>query len=326
MNRQKLFPLLQDPSKTQLRDAGWLNDLAATYPYSPLVRSLLAKAFQYTKEEDAYKQTAALYMADRRVLKQLMEGTFSVSPLLSPQAEALPASEEIKQEAPAEKTETAASPEPVVQEHLPQQPVQEDTEAPQHTFTEEATVEENSEEEAAEAYQQSSVVSELEENLARLRKQREQLMHLFEDDDDQTDAEPKIQESEEEEVVQAPQAFSTEGLPDVVKELAHDLQPKELEDPTKKRQVDLINSFLQRSSSLQRKYRDARNEPESPQADLTRHYAFSADHTVTETMARLMEKQGRTEKAVEIYEKLSLKYPDKKAYFASCIEKLKHSN
>lgn len=317
MNRQKLFPLLQDPLKAQLRDAGWLNDLAATYPYSPLVHALLAKAFQYTNEEDIHKQTAALYMADRRVLKQLMENSFSANQLLPPPATPVHKPDNIEHTALAEQATSTPTAE-VTEEYSAPQESREDQGA-ELKAEEEPVIEENAEE----SYQKSSVVNELEENLARLRKQREQLMHFFEDD--QPEEEPKILDSEEE-APQAPQAFSTEGLPDVVKELAQDLQPRQLEDPGKKRQIDLIDSFLQRSSGLQRKFREARDEPDTPQADLTRHYTFSADHTVTETMARLMEKQGRTEKAVEIYEKLSLKYPDKKAYFASCIEKLKHSN
>lgn len=44
---------------------------------------------------------------------------------------------------------------------------------------------------------------------------------------------------------------------------------------------------------------------------------------ISETLARLLVKQGYREKAIVMYERLSLAFPDKSAYFAAEIEKLK---
>ncbi len=49
------------------------------------------------------------------------------------------------------------------------------------------------------------------------------------------------------------------------------------------------------------------------------------EHLVTETLARIYALQGSVNKAVRAYEILSLKYPQKSAYFATLIEKLKHN-
>lgn len=43
---------------------------------------------------------------------------------------------------------------------------------------------------------------------------------------------------------------------------------------------------------------------------------------VSESLATILARQGKVEKAVEMYQKLSLKYPQKRAYFASQIETL----
>lgn len=44
---------------------------------------------------------------------------------------------------------------------------------------------------------------------------------------------------------------------------------------------------------------------------------------VTETMAEVLVKQGKTDKAIQLYLKLSFLYPEKSAYFAAKIEQLK---
>jgi hypothetical protein len=49
------------------------------------------------------------------------------------------------------------------------------------------------------------------------------------------------------------------------------------------------------------------------------------EHLVTETLARIYAMQGSVNKAVRAYEILSLKYPQKSAYFASLIQKLKNN-
>jgi tetratricopeptide (TPR) repeat protein len=43
---------------------------------------------------------------------------------------------------------------------------------------------------------------------------------------------------------------------------------------------------------------------------------------VTETLARIYEKQGNLQKAIDAYRKLALKYPEKSAYFAALSRSL----
>ncbi len=64
------------------------------------------------------------------------------------------------------------------------------------------------------------------------------------------------------------------------------------------------------------------------EVDRIRHFAaHSIDEReiLTESMAEVLAKQGMYENAIALYQKLSLIYPPKSAYFASRIEQLKAS-
>ena len=50
------------------------------------------------------------------------------------------------------------------------------------------------------------------------------------------------------------------------------------------------------------------------------------EHLVTETLAKIYALQGSVNKAIRAYEILSLRFPQKSAYFATLIKKLKHNS
>jgi hypothetical protein len=58
-------------------------------------------------------------------------------------------------------------------------------------------------------------------------------------------------------------------------------------------------------------------------SDLAQKSIQRDDNTITETLAKILELQKHYAKAIEAYEKLSLKYPEKSSYFATRILELK---
>lgn len=59
-----------------------------------------------------------------------------------------------------------------------------------------------------------------------------------------------------------------------------------------------------------------------PKADLSLRSTVADDDLVTENLANILVKQEKYKKAIEVYQKLNLKYPDKSSYFAEKINNL----
>ena len=89
-------------------------------------------------------------------------------------------------------------------------------------------------------------------------------------------------------------------------------------------QLALIEKFIKNEPQLDKQKLIAL-ESENDQEDLSSKSLKHKDDLVTETLAELMVKQQKIKKATQIYKKLSLKFPEKKTYFASRIEKINQS-
>lgn len=81
---------------------------------------------------------------------------------------------------------------------------------------------------------------------------------------------------------------------------------------------ELIDKFLKEEPRISPKNPELINSE-----DLSKKSAIDDSEIISETLAQIYEKQGNYEKAIQTYEKLCLKIPEKNTYFATQIENIK---
>lgn len=124
----------------------------------------------------------------------------------------------------------------------------------------------------------------------------------------------------EEEELTKPKAKKRKPPQDDLIETIKRKEKREIVDSKKKEQIDLIRAFSKKDIKLATiKEIEANQNTENLALESTK----LNDNLVSETFAKILIKQGKKEMAKEIYEKLGLKFPDKRTYFADLIEKLK---
>ena len=283
----ELWEAVQRPREISSEAVEQMEEVVNRYPYFQLIHTLIAKAKHDQQAPDAYAALgrAAIYAPDRRLLRRVFYDELTV---------VLPEPEET----PSDLTEKAVIPEP------------EDSSANSiDASPPERASEPTSEEEVA--LSAASAVSEpdqpTEEDGDSLREELAKTLEDLRASKGQV-AEPDSVDTEEP---------KSEDMPGVD---APGVDAPGVDAPStpRTRQQEIIDRFVAANPQINR---DALTTDENA-ADLSAPGSAFQDDLVTENLAEIMLKQGKTDKAVHLYEKLMVKYPEKKAYFAQKIEQL----
>lgn len=111
--------------------------------------------------------------------------------------------------------------------------------------------------------------------------------------------------------------------PKVIKDFLDKLE-EESPPPKKKMKKEDQEKLIEKFIESEPKIKSVRSSKEmSGKKDLSLPSVKFRDDLISESLANIMIKQGKLEKAIDIYKKLIWKFPQKKAYFATQIEELK---
>jgi len=99
---------------------------------------------------------------------------------------------------------------------------------------------------------------------------------------------------------------------------AHENENEPADQAPKKMRYDLIDKFIEKNPRIVPK-----EILPTATYDLSEESVKESNELITETLAEIYIKQKKYGKAIQIYEKLALKYPQKSIYFADSIEKIK---
>ena len=317
-SQRKLWEALRAPQSIESTDE--MEAMVEKYPYFQLLRTLVAKAKHDRQSPDAYDWLgkAAIYAPDRRRLRQVFydelvvtlpeADTFQnqeVDHQVSLLKESDAADDDILVETPDVAAEEVQDTDTTEVEHVDSDSTDNALESEKETIDstdteseEEPIREENDVAEAKDIAQEDETLrEELEKTLHALQQSKEQLP-------DSTTSDASSQSTTD--AASAEETSASEG--------AHSA-----EKPSTPQQA-IIERFMRANPSISR---DMDSEDAKPAADLAASSTELQDDLVTENLAEIMLKQGKEAKAIALYEKLMLKYPEKKTYFAQKIDQLK---
>ncbi len=287
MDSDRLNALLIDPSLGNRDDYMEIKQLAEEYPYAQFLRILLAKIARLLNEEDQVKvlHSAAIYSADRKVLKEYYTGDHYQSVIPPDQI-------------------TLHKPKVIFPDTFPDRE-NEDTEGRDSGSDPNAGTE--AQPDPAHTWaSKDEMIKEVMENL----KDLENLKSTF----DKPDTEDSGPDKTETESPNKGADYEGTGKGSGKTEKTEIDQPESY-------QKQLIDDFISNISNVKIKSL-LPPSPDVSHEDLASESIAFDSNLVTETLAKLYVKQGKTDKAIEIYRKLIWKFPQKKAYFAAQIEEL----
>jgi tetratricopeptide (TPR) repeat protein len=311
VEKERFNYLVRNYSSLTQQETAELRAEQDQYSYCQLIRNLIARGDQdnQTEMKDMSLTVAAVYSTDRSVLKQILS---------EPRLQRQEGSSTLvtKQEIPP--------PPPTIVEEVKTEPVQ----ATENKIVVEQSVVTKPEEkketkvvappvQSDPAFDPDQALSKFMADLGPMREMKlkfEKAMEEFQKNLAHTPvAEPEKPVEKQKRKPRASKS-NTENLLDEIKTTKKKVVP---ESPKQIEQIEIIDQFIKAKPGMPKA-----DKPIQTELDLTSDTDTYNENVVSETLALILIKQGKKEKAIEVLRKLIWKFPQKKAYFAAQIEDL----
>lgn len=310
MDKERFSTLLKDPSQVTNADIKALNEYRKKYPYFQSLYVVVAKALKDREhpKTEAFIKKAAIYSANRAHLKEIIEGDFKF-----PEKEASKAQETSKKTVSQEEAKVSDISSKAVETPKNNR----DDKAVEKVEQKKEKVKEQEAKTTLEAKEQVDKKTDLTVSERKVEDKNASAKapnSKSETIEDESHIDSDLAEIEA--AKRRIEALLSGQLEDA------DSKPKKPLSEKKKSQIEIIEKFIQNEPQLDRE-RMAEAEGKTDIEDLADKSLLKDEAFETETLAQLMAKQGKLQRAEDIYKKLSLKFPEKSTYFATQIEKLK---
>ena len=351
VEKNLFIKVLNHYADSSVEEAKEVLSLKESFPYSQLLHALsarLAKDHGFSTQQ-AELQLAAVYAADRGVLKEVMtEETiildYTNTKTSTHVAEVAPAERPVSVTAPVytSSTSTHDLAEEVMHDleklnqsrHRFEMLFENDSQAVAKDAVSELPVQEAAKEEEEDATEFVST--------ARTRKERIKELAKAMQAKDEDEAKPEETKSRKERIIELARAAQAKEESEANEEaeqkskgrkkkaehsgeeLIEEIANKEELTPDgekQKQQLQIIEQFIKTQPSITQ----TKEKPFTPPSgDLSSIKTGEfGDNVVSETLVEILVKQGKKDKAIEVLKKLIWKFPQKKAYFAAQIEDLR---
>jgi hypothetical protein len=311
VERPEFLKVLQHFPNTSPDEAKEIMLLKANYPFSQLLHALAARVSKGLEAEDSKKvlQLAAVYSADRSVLKSLMESENSVTT----NAVAGGATKEAVPPTSINPGKQAVDVASTVLEDL----------AKLHQLRQNfellftgapVSVQIPPEKQEVTITPQETEVKVAEETKEQAKSKKERIVEIA-----KTIATP-VQDT----ILNVDSGFRSrkkkkDAMDSFIDQIVVSKQELTPESEKHKEQIEMIDQFI-KTQPMITGAKDKQGQNDDLSTIKTGEFG---DHIVSETLVEILLKQGKKEKAIEVLKKLIWKFPQKKAYFAAQIEELR---
>lgn len=304
MDAATYISLLKNPAELLKQKDEDLKAVANKYPYMSGVHLLLAKKYkeQHPDQYEEYLHKAAVYASDRKRLYHFMN-----TDLLEVAAIAEPI--EVKTTPIKEPAKVEEKVKEVKQEEVVEEKPKVTKKKPKPAVKKKKT-----------AAKKANTVAEKPTTAKPTTDKKEQV--------EKVTSKPKEDKPEKHTFQQWLQLMRSDGSKPVVEEAVE--QQETVDELTQQVDVASYEAQILKASQKLEELEDEVGDMQATDADkrkmeeLAHKSTQLDDNIVTETLAKIYAIQGKKDKAIEAYQNLSLKYPEKSAYFAQLIEDLKN--